>query len=115
MSTITSPQSAVQDSEIAQARKDQPETNGLTTPQMSRDGQGVYLHLNDSSALSELLKAQAAAKAAKLNQPKAVMMEALDLMALVWEEAFRLGQNHGLKTAFQDAFAEAPTNPFKEN
>lgn len=54
----------------------------------------------------------AEAKRSKKSVPTAVISEAEKIMALVWEQAFKAGQTHGLQAAFQDAFAEAPANPF---
>lgn len=55
----------------------------------------------------------AEAKRAKKNSNEAVIEDAMQLMAGVWDAAFKAGQNHGLEQSFSNAFAEAPANPFR--
>lgn len=109
MNTTASHQSAVQDSKIAQAHKDQPETNEVTTSQMPLDDQAFQVFLQVSGAIAS---AQGKAAGQKKNQTAAVKEEAFNQMKLIWDMAFQAGRDHGLELAFGDAYAPAPINPF---
>jgi hypothetical protein len=109
MTTTASHQTTTEASEIAQAHKDQPESNEVQTPQMSAYDQAFQVYLQVAEAIAG---AQGKAAGQKKNQLIAVRQEAFNQMREMWDMAFKAGQNHGLELAFSSIAAEAPINPF---
>lgn len=110
MTANASHQTSVEASEIAQAHKDQLEANGVQTTELSLSDQAFELYLQVSG---EIAAAQGRAAGQKKNQTAAVKTEAFRQMEIIWDLAFKAGQNHGLELAFSSAMAPAPVNPFR--
>jgi len=103
-------QAAIEAVEIDQAHESQPEVNEVQTSQLSLDDQAreIFFQVQD-----RIVEAQAKAMVQKKSQTVAVRDEALRQLELMWDMAFKAGQNHGLQLAFQSVATEAPVNPFK--